>query len=45
MDNLTEAKAWYSQAFQTLPHFDEPYYIGYNIGGYELGLKREETVK
>ncbi len=45
VSNLAEAKAWYSRAFQTTPYFDEPFYVGYNIGGYELGLQPEETPK
>lgn len=36
--DMEEAKKWYSAAFQTEPYFDEPFYIGFNIGGYELGL-------
>ncbi|VXB90389.1 Glyoxalase/bleomycin resistance/extradiol dioxygenase family protein [Flavobacterium sp. 9AF] len=40
--HLQEAKAWYSKVFQTQPYFDAPYYIGFNIGGYELGLQPEE---
>jgi predicted enzyme related to lactoylglutathione lyase len=36
--DLTRAKAWYSEAFGIQPYFDEPFYIGFNIGGYELGL-------
>lgn len=36
--DLKEAKVWYTQAFQTEAYFDEPFYIGFNIGGYELGL-------
>ena len=36
--DLNEAKAWYTQAFGTAPYFDEPFYVGFNIGGYELGL-------
>jgi len=35
---LEEAKAWYSKAFQTLPFFNEPFYVGFSIGGFELGL-------
>ena len=38
VDNLEKAKEWYSKAFKTNPYFDEPFYVGYNIGGYELGL-------
>lgn len=39
VENLQEAKAWYTKAFDTSPYFDEPYYIGFNIGGFELGLQ------
>lgn len=37
-DRLQEAKDWYSRAFKVKPYFDEPFYIGFNIAGYELGL-------
>ena len=40
--DLEAAKAWYTQAFGIKPYFDEPFYIGFNIGGYELGLLPEE---
>jgi len=36
--DLNEGKAWYSKAFETDPYFDEPFYVGFNIAGYELGL-------
>ncbi len=39
---LKKAKEWYSKAFKTKPYFDEPFYVGFNIGGYELGLLAEE---
>jgi len=32
------AKAWYAAAFEQSPYFDEPFYVGFNIEGYELGL-------
>ena len=37
--DLERAKAWYSAAFQQLPYFDQPFYVGFDIGGYELGLQ------
>lgn len=40
--DLDEAKKWYTKAFETEPYFDEPFYVGFNIGGYELGLLPEE---
>ena len=36
--DLAAAKAWYSAAFGTKPYFDEPFYVGFSVGGYELGL-------
>jgi len=36
--DLDRAKAWYTAAFGVDPYFDEPFYVGFNIGGYELGL-------
>ncbi|MBT8257971.1 MAG: VOC family protein [Bacteroidia bacterium] len=42
VSDLEEAKKWYTNAFETEPYFDEPFYVGFNIGGYELGLMPEE---
>ena len=39
--DLAAAKSWYSRAFDIQPYFDEPFYVGYNIAGYELGLLPE----
>jgi predicted enzyme related to lactoylglutathione lyase len=36
--DVARAKAWYANAFQQQPYFDEPFYVGFNIAGYELGL-------
>ena len=40
--DLQKAKEWYTIAFKTEPYFDEPFYVGFNIGGYELGIMPEE---
>lgn len=40
--DIDAAKEWYSAAFLTRPYFDEPFYVGFNIGGYELGLQPED---
>lgn len=42
--DLDRAKAWYSTAFQQQPYFDQPFYVGFNIGGYELGLDPNQVV-
>lgn len=36
--DLAAGKAWYTLAFGVKPYFDEPFYVGFSIGGYELGL-------
>jgi len=41
--DLDKAKEWYSEAFGTKPYFDEAFYVGFNIGGYELGLQPEDN--
>jgi predicted enzyme related to lactoylglutathione lyase len=38
VDDLAKAKAWYSQALGIKPYFDQPFYVGFNVGGFELGL-------
>lgn len=43
VSNLEEAKEWYSNVLGKEPYFDQPYYVGYNIGGYELGLVPDNT--
>jgi predicted enzyme related to lactoylglutathione lyase len=37
--DMAKAKEWYSKALGIQPYFDEPaFYVGYNVGGYDLGL-------
>jgi catechol 2,3-dioxygenase-like lactoylglutathione lyase family enzyme len=36
--DIEKAKQWYTEALGFGPYFDEPYYVGFNVGGYELGL-------
>ena len=38
VDDLNAAKEWYAQVLGFQPYFDEPFYVGFNVGGYELGL-------
>jgi len=37
--DLAAAKAWYAELLGTPPYFDEPFYVGFSVGGYELGLQ------
>lgn len=43
VDDIKKATEWYIKAFETAPYFNEPFYVGFNIGGFELGLQPEET--
>ena len=36
--DLARARSWYAQATGVEPYFSEPFYVGFNIGGCELGL-------
>ena len=36
--DLAKAKQWYSRVLGFEPYFDQPFYVGFNVGGYELGL-------
>ena len=38
VNDLEKAKEWYKNITGISPYFDEPFYIGFNINGYELGL-------
>ena len=38
VSDLRRAREWYRRLFATDPYFDEPFYVGFNVGGYELGL-------
>jgi catechol 2,3-dioxygenase-like lactoylglutathione lyase family enzyme len=36
--DLAASKAWWTEALGIKPYFDEPFFVGFNPGGYELGL-------
>jgi hypothetical protein len=36
--DLQAAKSWWTGLVGVDPYFDEPFYVGYNLAGYELGL-------
>ncbi len=41
--DLAAAKAWYSKVLGCEPYFDQPFYVGYAVGGFELGLIPDGT--
>lgn len=38
VSDLPAAKEWYTKATGIEPYFDEPFYAGFDINGFELGL-------
>lgn len=40
--DLDAAKRWYAGVLGFEPYFDEPFYVGFEVGGYELGLQPVE---
>ena len=35
---LAEATDWYKGVLERAPYFDQPFYVGFAVGGFELGL-------
>ena len=38
VSDLQQAKEWYTKVTGISPYFDEPFYVGFDINGFELGL-------
>jgi len=36
--DLEASKAWWTTLLGVAPYFDQPFYVGFNVAGYELGL-------
>lgn len=43
VSDIEKARDWYSSILGFGPYFDEPFYVGFNVGGYELGLHPSES--
>jgi hypothetical protein len=43
VDDITAAKLWYTKVLGSPPYFDQPFYVGFNVGGFELGLSPGDT--
>lgn len=39
--DLAAARQWYARVLEIAPYFDEPFYVGFNVGGFELGIVPE----
>jgi predicted enzyme related to lactoylglutathione lyase len=42
VEDLDRAKEWYGSVLGIQPYFDEPFYVGFDVGGFELGLQPED---
>jgi predicted enzyme related to lactoylglutathione lyase len=38
VSDLAAGKAWYAGVLGREPYFDQPFYVGFAVGGFELGL-------
>ena len=38
VSDLERATAWYTKILGFGPYFEEPFYVGFNVGGFEMGL-------
>ena len=41
--DLEAAKRWYTKVVGHAPYFDQPFYVGFTVGGFELGLIPDGT--
>jgi catechol 2,3-dioxygenase-like lactoylglutathione lyase family enzyme len=42
--DLDALKRWYTRVLGIEPYFDQPFYVGFNVGGYELALDPDGDV-
>ncbi|MEO9887594.1 MAG: VOC family protein [Balneola sp.] len=41
--DLKKAKEWYTAILGIAPYFEEEFYVGFDVGGYELGLQPDRV--
>jgi len=41
-ENIKQATDWYAKVLGKAPYFEESFYVGFNVGGFELGLDPSE---
>lgn len=42
VNDIEAAKQWYTKVLGIEPYFDMPFYVGYNVAGYEFGLQQTD---
>jgi len=45
VSDIDAGKAWYGKALGIAPYFDQPFYVGFQVGGYELGLQADAPAR
>jgi predicted enzyme related to lactoylglutathione lyase len=40
--DIARGRDWYAGVVGYEPYFDEPFYVGFDVGGFELGVMPEE---
>jgi predicted enzyme related to lactoylglutathione lyase len=43
VSDIEKGRDWYSSILGFAPYFDQPFYVGFNVGGYELGLQPSDS--
>ncbi|MFT4050172.1 MAG: hypothetical protein QM648_10110 [Solirubrobacterales bacterium] len=43
-DDLVQSVKYFNELLGKQPYFDEPFYVGYDVGGYELGIDPNSDV-
>ena len=43
VSDLPAARQWYASVIGQEPYFDQPFYVGFSVGGFELGLVPDGT--
>ncbi len=43
-DDLAASRAWYTRLLGVEPYFDESFYVGFQVAGYELALNPSSAV-
>ena len=41
--DIQRARDWYTEVLGFGPYFDQPFYVGFSVGGFELGLDPDLT--
>ena len=41
--DIVKARDWYTEVLGFGPYFDRPFYVGFSVGGFELGLDPDLT--